>query len=47
MLLLYRREPTYDFDQLRNGDLELHSDRVGHVLHRPDELVIPAEEPTE
>ena len=34
----------YHFDQLGHGDLELHSDGVGHVLHGPDELVILPEE---
>lgn len=37
---------TYHFDQLRYGDLELHRDWIGHILHRPDELVVPPEQPS-
>lgn len=35
---------AYNFDQLRNGDLKLHCDRVGDILHWSDELVISSEQ---
>lgn len=35
---------AYNFDQLRDGDLELHCDRVGDVFHWSDELVISSEQ---
>lgn len=35
---------AYNFDQLRDGDLELHGDGVGDILHRSDELVVSSEE---
>lgn len=35
---------AYNFDQLRDGDLKLHGDGVGHILHRSDELVVPPEQ---
>lgn len=38
---------AYDFDQLGNGDLELHSDWIRDVLHRSDELVVLSEESPE
>lgn len=33
----------YHFDQLRDGHLKLHRDRIRHVLHWSDELVVPSE----
>lgn len=35
---------AYNFDELRDGDLKLHGDGVGHVLHRSDELVVSPEQ---
>lgn len=38
---------AYDFDQLGNGDLELHSDWIRDILYRSDELVVLSEESPE
>ncbi len=35
---------AYNFDQLRDGDLKLHSDGIRDVLHWSDELVISSEQ---
>ena len=35
---------AYNFDQLRDGDLKLHSDRIRDILHWSDELVISSEQ---
>lgn len=38
---------SHHFDQLRYGDLKLHCDWIRYILHRPDELVVPPEQPPE
>lgn len=36
-------QPTYHFDQLGHGHLELHYDWVCHIFHRPYVLVVVGE----
>lgn len=43
MKVLLLRGKTYNFNQLWDGDLELHGDGVRDILHRPDELVVSSE----
>lgn len=38
---------SHHFDQLRYGDLKLHCDRIRHIFHRSDELIVPPEQPPE
>lgn len=38
---------AYNFNQLGNGDLELHSDWIRDILHGSDELVVLSEESPE
>ena len=53
MLSAYQSEPhvglhdlvlLIHIDELYESQAERHLDLLGHVLHRPDELVVPAEE---